>query len=108
MDKLEKDGKINKEERYRLRMRWTLKEGRPKKGNVVENLRKELRRMCVLNDREDMWKFSRLQGDKKIHEIESKMVWYNKNKVKNKDDEVEIKGKYNDNYKYTIVYDCIT
>ena len=32
------------------------KEGRPMVGNVEENVRKELRRMCVLDNREDMWK----------------------------------------------------
>ena len=56
VDRLERDGKINKEEKYRLKDEMETKEGRPRVGNVVENLRKELRRMHVLDNREDMWK----------------------------------------------------
>ena len=56
VDKLERDGKIKKEERYRLKDEMETKEGRPKIGNVAENVRKELRRMRVLDNREDMWK----------------------------------------------------
>lgn len=54
VDILERDGKINKEEKYIKKDEIETKEGRPKIGNVVENVRKELRRMHVLDNREDM------------------------------------------------------
>ena len=56
VDKLKKDGKTNKEERYRLKDEMETKKGRPKGENVVENVKKELRRMQVFDNQGDMWK----------------------------------------------------
>ena len=56
VDKLEKDSKIDKEERYRLQDEIETKKGRPKCVNVVEDVKKELRRMQVFDNQGDMWK----------------------------------------------------
>ena len=39
VDRFKKDGMMNKEERYRLKDVMETKDGRPKIGNVVENMR---------------------------------------------------------------------
>ena len=54
VDKLEKDGKINKKERYIRKDEMETKKGRPKGKNVVENVKKEFRRMQVFNNQGDM------------------------------------------------------
>ena len=53
---MEKDVKINKEERYRLKDEMETKEGRPKGDNVVDNVKKVLRRIQVFDNQGDMWK----------------------------------------------------
>ena len=48
MDRLERSGKINDSEKYRLKDDIETKEGEPKDGNVSERMRKELRRLKVI------------------------------------------------------------
>merc|ERR1711867_109801 len=53
MDRLEKNGKISSDERMRLKDEIETKEGKPKFADSSERVQKELRRMKVVNDREN-------------------------------------------------------
>ena len=55
VDRFERDGKIDKDKKHRWKDENETKEGKPKGGNVAENMRKELMRLRVLENREDMW-----------------------------------------------------
>ena len=56
MDRIEKSGKINSEEKTRFKEQFETKEGSPNGGNAVESIRKELKRLKVADNREEILK----------------------------------------------------
>ena len=56
VDRLDRDEQINKDDKYQLKDEIETKEGKLKVGNIAENMRRELRRLRVLDNREDVWK----------------------------------------------------
>ena len=56
VDRMEKNGKINSEEKHRLKDQIETKEEGPKARDAVESMRKELKRLKVVDNREEMWK----------------------------------------------------
>ena len=55
MDRLEKEGKISSDERMRLKDEIETKEGKSKVRDSAERVQKELRRMKVINNRENVF-----------------------------------------------------
>ena len=55
IDRLEKNGKISSEERMRLKNEIETKEGRPKVADSAEIVQRELKRMKIVNNRENIW-----------------------------------------------------
>merc|ERR1711873_204886 len=55
MDRLEKEGKIGRDERMRLKDEIETKEGKSKVRNSAEIVQKELRRIKVINNREKVF-----------------------------------------------------
>merc|ERR1712082_28607 len=55
MDRLEKEGKISSDERMRLKDERETKEGKCKMRDSAERVQKELRRMKVMNNRENVF-----------------------------------------------------
>ena len=55
MDRLEKEGKISSDERMRLKDEIETKEGRPKVADSAEIVQRELKRMKIVNNRENIW-----------------------------------------------------
>ena len=55
MEILEKNGKISSDERMRLKDEIETKEGKPKFADSAERVQKELKRMKIVNNRENIW-----------------------------------------------------
>ena len=55
MDRLEKNGKISSDERMRLKDEIETKEGKPKVIDSAERVQRELKRMKVVNNRENIF-----------------------------------------------------
>ena len=55
MDRLEKNGNLSSEERMRLKDEIETKEGKPKYADSAERVQKELKRMKIVNNRENIW-----------------------------------------------------
>ena len=55
MDRLEKNGKLSSDERMRLKDEIETKEGKPKYADSAERVQKELKRMKIVNNRENIW-----------------------------------------------------
>merc|ERR1712002_653612 len=55
MDRLEKNGKLSSDEKMRLKDEIETKEGTPKYIDSDERVQKELRRMKIVNNRENIW-----------------------------------------------------
>ena len=55
MDRLEKNGKISCNERMRLKDEIETKEGKPKFADSAKRVQKELKRMKIVNNRENIW-----------------------------------------------------
>ena len=55
VDRLEKSGLINNEEKQWLKDQIETKGG-PRAGDVVESMRRELKRLNIVDNREEMWK----------------------------------------------------
>ena len=55
MERLEKSGKLSSDEKMRLKDEIETKEGKPKYIDSDERVQKELRRMKIVNDRENIW-----------------------------------------------------
>merc|ERR1712112_437595 len=55
MERLEKNGKLSSDEKMRLKDEIETKEGRPKYADSDERVQKELRRMKIVNNRENIW-----------------------------------------------------
>ena len=55
MERLEKNGKISSDERMRLKDEIETKEGKPKVADSAEIVQKELKRMKIVNNRENIW-----------------------------------------------------
>ena len=55
MDRLEKNGKLSSDEKMRLKDEIETKEGRPKYTDSDERVQKEIKRMKIVNNRENMW-----------------------------------------------------
>ena len=54
MERLEKNGKISSDERMRLKDEIETKEGRPKVADSAEIVQRELKRMKIVNNRENI------------------------------------------------------
>merc|ERR1712112_560279 len=55
MERLEKNGKLSSDEKMRLKDEIETKEGKPKYIDSDERVQKELRRMKIVNNRENIW-----------------------------------------------------
>ena len=55
MERLEKNGKISSDERMRLKDKIETEDGKPKDGDSAEIVQKELKRMKIVNNRENIW-----------------------------------------------------
>ena len=55
MERLEKNGKISIDERMRLKDEIETKEGRPKVADSAVIVQRELKRMKIVNNRENIW-----------------------------------------------------
>ena len=55
MERLEKSRKIISDERMRLKDEIETKEGKPKVADSAEIVQKELKRMNIVNNRENIW-----------------------------------------------------
>ena len=55
MERLEKSGKIRSDERMRWKDEIETKEGKPKVADSAEIVQKELKRMKIVNNRENIW-----------------------------------------------------
>ena len=55
MDRLEKNGKLSSDERMILKDEIKTKEGTPKYADSAERVQKELKRMKIVNNRENIW-----------------------------------------------------
>ena len=55
MERLEKNGKISSDERMRLKDEIETREGKPMFADSAERVQKELKRMKVVNNRENIW-----------------------------------------------------
>ena len=55
IDRMEKNGKINSDEKHRLKDDIETKEGNPKVGDATENIWKELKRLKVVDNRDNVW-----------------------------------------------------
>ena len=53
---MEKSGKISNDERMRLKDEIETKDGKPKVTDSTEIVQKELKRMKIVNNRENLWK----------------------------------------------------
>ena len=56
IDRLEKNGKINSDERMRLKDEIETKEGKPRVKDSSQRVQRELRRMKVVNNRDNVLK----------------------------------------------------
>ena len=56
MERLDKSGKISYNKNMRLKDEIEIKEGKPKVENPAEKVQKELKRMKIVNNRENLWK----------------------------------------------------
>ena len=54
-DILEKNGNISSDDRMRLKDEIETKEGKPKFADSAERVQKELKRMKIVNNRENIW-----------------------------------------------------
>ena len=72
VDRLEKSGKINTGEKLRLKDAMEDENGEPRAGDVTENMKKELRKIKVIYDREEV--FSRSM------QYSTHYVWSNENR----------------------------
>merc|ERR1712002_169246 len=55
MERLEKSGKLSSDEKMRLKNEIETKEGKPKYNDSDERVQKELRRMKIVNNRQNIW-----------------------------------------------------
>ena len=55
IERLEKNGKISSDKRMRLKDEIETKEGKPKYADSAERVQKELKRMKIVNNRENIW-----------------------------------------------------
>ena len=55
MERLEKNGKISKDERMRLQDKIETKEGKPMFADSAERFQNELKRKNIVNNRENIW-----------------------------------------------------
>ena len=56
MERLKKSGKIISEESTQIITQFETREGSPKVGNAVEHMRKELKRLKIMNYLAEIWK----------------------------------------------------
>ena len=55
VDRLEKSGKINTGEKLRLKDAMEDENGEPREGDVTENMKKELRKIKVIDNRDEVF-----------------------------------------------------
>ena len=68
---MEKTEKINSEERIRLKEQFETKERGPNSGDAVENMRKVLKRLNIVDNREEIWKGKEHIRQNTIHNVQN-------------------------------------
>ena len=60
INRIKKRGKINSDEKLRLKDEIDSKEGKSKGGYVADDIKKELKRLKVVKNRDNVWKAHRM------------------------------------------------